>query len=392
MTAPRHSAREIGRTRSIGLFGIPTSLSACGAFARPTQHVAEGHHRARRRPSSKVLAVILCFSASAGWAQNPPPILDVHLHAESVSGWSESGPVAICAPFDEWHGWDPARQSYEAFFSEVYLEGRACDEPLWSPETDEEVMRQTIAIMERRNIHGVLSATPDRDGAWRVDAWREAAPERFIPGLSFSVGADDVVSPDSLRQLIRNGKVAVLGEITNAYDGIGPDDPRMEPYWALAEELDVPVAYHLHPGRPGEPHAGYGARGRLVSALTLEEVLVRHPRLRLYIMHAGYPLIDDLLVVLYSHPQVYVDVADIASTEPRQAFYHYLQRIVEAGFGNRVMFGSDQMVWPEVIERAIASIEQAPFLSEEQKRDILYNNAARFLRLSEQEIARHHGE
>jgi uncharacterized protein len=55
------------------------------------------------------------------------------------------------------------------------------------------------------------------------------------------------------------------------------------------------------------------------------------------------------------------------------------------------MFGSDQMLWPGVIERSIAVIEGASFLSEEQKRDILYNNAAHFLRLSEQEIARHHG-
>jgi uncharacterized protein len=43
-----------------------------------------------------------------------------------------------------------------------------------------------------------------------------------------------------------------------------------------------------------------------------------------------------------------------------------------------------------VIERAIAVIEEAPFLSADQKRDILYDNAARFLRLSEEEIARHH--
>ncbi len=64
---------------------------------------------------------------------------------------------------------------------------------------------------------------------------------------------------------------------------------------------------------------------------------------------------------------------------------------MDAGFGKRVMFGSDQMNWPGVIEPAIAVIQEAPFLSEEQKRDILYNNAARFLRLSEQEIARHHG-
>jgi uncharacterized protein len=47
------------------------------------------------------------------------------------------------------------------------------------------------------------------------------------------------------------------------------------------------------------------------------------------------------------------------------------------------MFGSDEMVWPETIRVAIESIESADFLSEEQKRDIFYNNAARFLRLDD---------
>jgi predicted TIM-barrel fold metal-dependent hydrolase len=47
------------------------------------------------------------------------------------------------------------------------------------------------------------------------------------------------------------------------------------------------------------------------------------------------------------------------------------------------MFGSDQMRWPEVIGKGIEAIEQAEFLSEEQKRDILYNNAVRFLRLGQ---------
>jgi len=55
------------------------------------------------------------------------------------------------------------------------------------------------------------------------------------------------------------------------------------------------------------------------------------------------------------------------------------------------MFGSDQMIWPGLIEQAIRSIEDAPFLSEAQKRDVLYYNAARFLRLSEADIARHYG-
>ena len=132
-----------------------------------------------------------------------------------------------------------------------------------------------------------------------------------------------------------------------------------------------------------------GYRARLHSALTMEEVLVRHPRLRIYLMHAGYPMIDDLLALLYAHPQVHVDVGVIVYTQPRAAFYRYLERIVEAGFESRILFGSDQMVWPETIERAVGVIEDAPFLSARQKRAIFYDNAARFLRLSADQRAAH---
>jgi uncharacterized protein len=294
-------------------------------------------------------------------------------------------PVTICAPFEHYPTRDPT-QPYAEFFSEQYLKGPPCAEPIWSPETDGEVMRQTIQVLERRNVYGVLSGSLNR-----VSEWRAAAPGRFIPGLHFILGVQNSVAPDSLRSLVVSGTVAVFGEISNAYDGIAPDDPRMEPYWALAEELDIPVALHVGAGPPGEPYNGYGYRGRLESPLTVEEVLVRHPRMRIYLMHAGYPMLDDLLAVLHLHPQVHVDVGSIVFGLPRAEFNRYLRRIVEAGFGRRVMFGSDQVVWPDVIDRAIAVIEEAPFLTDQQKRDILYNNAARFLRLSESEIARHHG-
>ena len=73
---------------------------------------------------------------------------------------------------------------------------------------------------------------------------------------------------------------------------------------------------------------------------------------------------------------------------PRAEFYRYLRTLVEAGFGKRIMFGSDQMIWPQTIEIDIERIESAPFLSEQQKRDILYNNAARFFRFTDDEKAR----
>jgi hypothetical protein len=183
----------------------------------------------------------------------------------------------------------------------------------------------------------------------------------------------------------------VLAEVVNQYNGIEPDDERMEPYWALAEQLDIPVGIHIGTGPPGAIYLGSPEyRARMHSPLTLEEVLVRHPRLRVYIMHAGYPMLDDLLALMFAHPQVHVDVGVIVYTEPRPAFYRFLRGITDAGYGNRVMFGSDQMVWPGTIERGIKVIEDASFLSDDEKRDILYNNAARFLRLTEDDIARHH--
>ncbi len=66
--------------------------------------------------------------------------------------------------------------------------------------------------------------------------------------------------------------------------------------------------------------------------------------------------------------------------------------MLEAGFGKRIMFGSDQMIWPEVIDVAVDAIQSAEFLTTEQRADIFYNNAARFLRLSEEEIAAHHDQ
>jgi predicted TIM-barrel fold metal-dependent hydrolase len=183
----------------------------------------------------------------------------------------------------------------------------------------------------------------------------------------------------------------VLGEITAQYAGAGPNDPRLESLWGLAEAKDIPVGIHVGPGPPGGAYRGFtDYRMDLSDALLLDQVLLRHPRLRLYVMHAGWPRADEMIGLLYAHPQVFVDVGVISWILPRPEFHRYLRRLVEAGFGDRVMFGSDQMVWPELIGDAIEAIQTADFLSAAQRRDILYNNAARFLRLTDEQIAGDH--
>lgn len=331
-----------------------------------------------------LLALAACTPAAPPAAERLP-IIDMHLHARRAD-YAGPNPPPMCAPFAVMPRSDATDPQDFAFSVDP-----PCEIPIFPATTDDTVMRETIAVMERRNIIGMVSGEPDL-----MATWRAAAPDRIIPGLDLRVGADAsnphvaARTPAQVRELFDSGGFQVLGEIMAQYEGVTPNDPRLEPYWALAEELDVPVGIHLGPGGPAEPYASPNYRARNSSALGLEEVLVRHPNLRVYIMHAGYPLIDDLRALMFNYPHVYVDIASIDYTEPRAAFYAYLRELVEAGYGDRIMFGSDQMIWPGVIEPAIAAIEDAPFLTPEQKRDILYNNAARFLRLSEEEIARHH--
>ena len=340
-----------------------------------------------------LVCLLIASSASVQAQTNRLPILDMHMHARAASFYGRP-PLPICAPVERMPRWDQQKPMWQ---DDSPL---PCRNPLLSPLTDAELLKETLAAMERHNVIGVLGGAPDM-----VASWVKAAPGRFIPSLDvrFDPRTGEAIAPvppgaprqlltvQTIRGLHRSGAIQLLAEVTNQYAGMSPDDPRLEPLWALAEELDIPVGIHIGGAEPGTPYTGAPAfRARLQSALTLEEVLIRHPRLRVYIMHAGYPLLEDLLALLFTHPQVYVEPSMAINVETRAAFYRFLKGIVEAGYGDRVMFGSDQIIWPGLIDAAVRSIEEAPFLTPEQKRDIFYNNAARFLRLSPEEIARHH--
>jgi hypothetical protein len=315
------------------------------------------------------------------------PIIDMHLHARK-GDYAGGDLPQLCLPVLYMPRWDNALPIETGQSTHVEA---SCKHPLIAVRGATQLMRDTLALMERRNIIGMVSGEPDV-----MADWKAAAPERVIVGSDLRIlkGSSDgrlkARTPDELRALHDNGLMQVLGEVMAQYEGIAPGDDRLEPYWALAESLDVPVGIHMGPGTAGDPYMSGGRyRARNSSPLELEETLMRHPRLRIYIMHAGYPFIDDLRALMYAHPQVYVDVAAIVNGEPRPAFYRFLQELVDAGFGDRIMFGTDQGLWPGLIEASVAVIEQAPFLTRAQKRDILYNNAARFLRLSKETIARH---
>jgi len=246
--------------------------------------------------------------------------------------------------------------------------------------TTEEILRESLAALERYNIVRAVTSGP----LDLVRRWKPSAPDRLLPAPLYSPETP-LPSIDELRQMHETGELAVLGELGLQYLGLTLDSPEIEPYLAVAEELDLPVALHTGFGPPGASY-DFAPRFRaaLGNPLLIEEALVRHPKLRVYLMHAGFPFLEETIALMHAHPQVYADLAVINWASNRKEFHDYLRRLMqhtECGLPKRLMFGSDQMIWPEAIGMAIEGIESADFLTEDQKRDIFCGNAARFLRL-----------
>jgi predicted TIM-barrel fold metal-dependent hydrolase len=298
-----------------------------------------------------------------------PPVIDVHVHAMDDSG---PNAVPMCPNTANFTASDPGTK--EAPFGWVQEE---CTPKLY-PAAKGAYMKDVIAEMERLNVTAVVFGAPEG-----VQKWRDAAPGRVIPGTSFVGGGPGKrAALDELRRHFTTAGFKVMGEIGLQYEGLSPSDPSVDQYFALAEELDVPVAIHMGTGGSGRANVTRPTfRGSMGDPLLLEGLLARHPKLRVQIMHAGYPMIDNLLTLLQANSHVYVDVAGLIWSYPLKEVNRYIERIVDGGFEDRVMFGTDQLVWPKLMAYSISVIQNADYLTPGQKRNILYNNAARFLRL-----------
>lgn len=286
------------------------------------------------------LSLILfgCTSEQNELLEKQYKIIDVHLHS---GWWGEPNKVA----------WN--RTEFVA------------------PKDEKSFRDCTFYYLKKYNI---VKAITDEKNAL---AFAKREPNIIIPAIG---NTDEPV--DSLRKWFKEGKYKVLSEFSPQYDGLAPNDPKLDKYYSLAEELKVPIGMHIGLGPPGAAYSSsINYKMAISKAILLEDVLIKHPNLRIYVMHAGWPYLDDIIALMYAHPQVYVDVAVINWFIPKAEFHSYLKRIVEAGFANRVMYGSDQMIWPQSIKTSVENIKTADFLTGQQKEDIFYNNAARFFQL-----------
>src|SRR4051794_9270499 len=297
------------------------------------------------------------------------PIIDVHVHAMKVNPAFAND---MCPWFlSNMPGGDP-NQPPPAFIN------TDCALPLKAAKSDNEFQDSLIATMKRLNMTIIASGD-----AGIIRNWQKAAtPGRVIPSISLSSSKDMtlVAFTDSLT----SGFYKVMGEVAPQYQGMSPGDTSLDAYFAAAEKLNIPVGIHMGTGGNGMAKITLAKyRASMGNSLLLEDLVGRHPKLKVWVMHAGYPLADEMIALMGANAYVYVDVAGMIWSYPLAEVNDYIKRLVQAGFEKRIMYGTDLMVWPKLLETSIGVIENANYLSFDQKRDILFNNAVRFFRLDE---------
>ena len=271
---------------------------------------------------------------------DPFEIIDVHLHAWGVGGMKTYG------------------------------------EPHKPALLDERVFNDTLAQMDQLNIRYAVLSGPNN----ATVEWCRRVPGRFIPSWSPSVDASDPEEEAVLfTEAIENRGFRGLGELVMQAGGLAPNNERFFPLYRICQERRLPVFFHTGLNGPDWPRYWPSFRVSLCNPLLLEDVIAAFPDLVIVMDHLSYPFTEQAIYMVFAHSNVYLDVATVNWCIGPAGFHRLLRQVVETVGADKILFGSDQMEFPQMIPVGVSAIHKASFLSEEDRRKILGDNARKLL-------------
>ncbi len=176
--------------------------------------------------------------------------------------------------------------------------------------------------------------------------------------------------PDFAGEIDRIEKLGLKGvKIHPDIQGVDIDDPKLIPLYELVEGR-MPIYFHMGDDRP---------QYRFSEAKKLRRILDRFPRLEVVAAHlGGYRAAAEAVEYLSGDPNVWYDTSSalwyLSAEEASD--------IIAALGHDRVMFGTDYPVKNIATE---VSLFSRLHLTEQQREDILWNNAVRFLHLEDKQ-------
>jgi hypothetical protein len=227
------------------------------------------------------------------------PVFDVHVHVMKV----RAGTPPMCPWFlSDMPGADPLDTTPFSF------QNTDCLDPWPAAQSDEEMKNEIVKRIKELNM--TMIAFGD---AGVMRSWMKEVPEgRIIPGISYRN-----LTVDQFRDSLESGIYKVFAET-------GMDTP--DEYLAVAEELNIPVGIHSGTGGNGSANiSNPNYRASSMDPFRLEDILARHPKLKVYAMHAGYPLAEHMIALMGAHAYVYVDISGMIWSYPLDEVHYYIK-------------------------------------------------------------------
>lgn len=224
---------------------------------------------------------------------------------------------------------------------------------------DEAGINAAVILAERAPVVSGIASNED------VAEFCSFSP-RLIPFASIDPHASDNPADELEYLVIRMGFKGL--KLYPTYQLFYPNEAKIYPLYAKAQELDIPVLFHTGSS------VFKGSRLKYGDPIYIDDVAIDFPKLMLLQAHCGRPFwYEKALALSQLHENVYMEISGLP---PQNLLFNFpkLERVA-----HKVIYGSD---WPGVptIKENIVAI-QGLEISDQAKQMILGGNAARLLKL-----------
>ena len=154
-------------------------------------------------------------------------------------------------------------------------------------------------------------------------------PDRFI-GFS-SVNPKNPNAPAQLENAIKNLNLKGL-KLHPPLQDFFPNDESIFPLYERANELDIPVVFHV-----GSTPFGSACKLSQANPLLIDDVAVNFPNLRILLTHLGTLWSNEAFMVVEKNPNVFIDTAAYLTEIPKILTKDIISRIGE----DKIIFGTD---------------------------------------------------
>lgn len=299
-------------------------------------------------------------------------VVDFHVHFPAApAGFTPPPPHPLLAQYS---------RERDARMDQEWDHQRPAEPYARTPEEEDAYARRWLAEMERYNLGRIVFVM----GSSNANLGRlcQQYPDKFS-GLVY---LRDPLAPGALDELRRGIEewglrgLKLLGPRVDA----AWDDERLLPIWQYLARRRLPALIHFGPLGKG----GGVVYHRNISPLTLAPVARLFPEIPFVVPHFGCGYMQDLLWLMWAHPNIYVDTSGsnqwmkwmVQPVDLELAF----RRFYECVGPRRIVFGTDSSWFPRgfayrYLQDQVRACRHLNF-PEGDLEDIFANNAARLLR------------